>query len=77
VCKTMLREQGKLQLFKRFRQSVGPEALWAGLCTKREIGPVEEHNGIHLLRRLHLPWVDAGRTILPCCLTEERLTLNK
>jgi hypothetical protein len=46
--KTMLREQEKLQLLKRFRQSVGPEAPWAGFYTVGEIGPVEEHNNHHL-----------------------------
>jgi hypothetical protein len=46
--KTLLREQEKLQLLKRFRQSVGPEAPWAGFYTIGEIGPVEEHNNHHL-----------------------------
>ena len=46
--KTMLREQEKLQLLKRFRQSVDPEAPWAGFYTIGEIGPVEEHNDLHL-----------------------------
>jgi hypothetical protein len=46
--KTMLREQEKLQLLRRFRQSVGPEAPWAGFYTIGEIGPVEEHNDRHL-----------------------------
>jgi hypothetical protein len=46
--KLMFREQEKLQLLERFRQSVGPEAPWAGFYTIGEIGPVEEHNGIHL-----------------------------
>ena len=46
--KTMLREQEKLRLLKRFRQSVGPEAPWAGFYTIGEIGPVEEHNDLHL-----------------------------
>ena len=46
--KTMFREQEKLQLLKRFRQSLDPDAPWAGLYTVGgEIGPVEEHNGIH------------------------------
>jgi small ligand-binding sensory domain FIST len=44
----MLREQAKLQLLKQFRQSVDPEAPWAGLYTIGEIGPVEELNNQHL-----------------------------
>src|SRR5215204_1435309 len=46
--KTMLRDQEKLQLLKRFRQSIDPDAPWAGFYTIGEIGPVEKHNGIHL-----------------------------
>jgi hypothetical protein len=46
--KMMLREQEKLQILKRFRQSVGPEAPWAGFYTIGEIGPVEKHNDRHL-----------------------------
>jgi small ligand-binding sensory domain FIST len=46
--KTMLREQEKLQLLKRFRQAVDPDAPWAGFYTIGEIGPVEEHNNHHL-----------------------------
>jgi hypothetical protein len=46
--KTMLREQEKLQILKRFRQSLDPEAPWAGFYTIGEIGPVEEHNDLHL-----------------------------
>ena len=46
--KTMLREQEKLQILKRFRQSVDPEAPWAGFYTIGEIGPVEKHNDLHL-----------------------------
>ena len=46
--KMMFREQEKLQLLKRFRQSVDPEAPWAGFYTWGEIGPVEEHNLRHL-----------------------------
>jgi hypothetical protein len=45
----MFREQEKLRLLKRFRQSVGPEAPWVGFYTIGEIGPVEEHNDIHRL----------------------------
>src|ERR687897_132358 len=45
----MFREQEKLQLLKRFRQSVGPEVPWVGFYTIGEIGPVEEHNDIHRL----------------------------
>ena len=44
----MLREQEKLKLLRRFRQSVGPEAPWAGFYIMGEIGPVEEHNDRHL-----------------------------
>jgi hypothetical protein len=43
----MFREQEKLQILKRFRQSVGPDAPWVGFYTVGEIGPVEEHNDIH------------------------------
>ena len=46
--KTMLREQEKVQLLKHFRQSVSPDAPWAGFYTIGEIGPVEEHNNQHL-----------------------------
>jgi hypothetical protein len=46
--KTMLREQEKQQLLRRFRQSVGPDVPWAGFYTIGEIGPVEEHNNHHL-----------------------------
>jgi hypothetical protein len=45
--KLMFREQEKLQLLKRFRQSVGPEVPWVGFYTIGEIAPVEEHNGIN------------------------------
>jgi hypothetical protein len=46
--KAMFREQEKLQLLKRFRQSLDPEAPWVGFYTVGEIGPVEEHNLRHL-----------------------------
>jgi len=46
--KTMLRDQEKLQLLKRFRQSIDPDAPWAGFYTIGEIGPVEKHNDRHL-----------------------------
>jgi hypothetical protein len=46
--KTMFREQEKLELLKRFRQSVGPDVPWAGFYTIGEIGPVEQHNLRHL-----------------------------
>jgi hypothetical protein len=46
--KMMLREQEKLQFLRRFRQSLGPDAPWAGFYTIGEIGPVGEHNSIHL-----------------------------
>src|SRR5918998_6802197 len=46
--KTMLREQEKLQLLKQFRQSLDPDVPWAGFYTIGEIGPVEEHNDLHL-----------------------------
>ena len=46
--KFLFREQEKLQLLKRFRQSVDPEVPWAGFYTIGEIGPVEEHNDRHL-----------------------------
>jgi hypothetical protein len=46
--KFLFREQEKLQLLKRFRQSLGSDAPWAGFYTIGEIGPVEEHNLRHL-----------------------------
>src|SRR3712207_1874783 len=46
--KMMFREQEKLQLLKRLRQSVGSDVPWAGFYTIGEIGPVEEHNLRHL-----------------------------
>jgi hypothetical protein len=46
--KMMFREQEKLQLLKRFRQSLDPDAPWVGFYTAGEIGPVEEHNLRHL-----------------------------
>ena len=45
--KLMFREQEKLQLLRRFRQSVGPDVPWVGFYTIGEIAPVEEHNGIN------------------------------
>ena len=45
--KLMFRELEKLQLLRRFRQSVGPEVPWVGFYTIGEIAPVEEHNGIN------------------------------
>ena len=48
--KLMFREQEKLQLLKRLRQSVSPDVPWAGFYTEgRELGPVEKHNDPHLL----------------------------
>ena len=48
--KLMFREQEKLQLLKRLRQSVNPDVPWAGFYTEgRELGPVEMHNDPHLL----------------------------
>jgi hypothetical protein len=46
--KFLFREQEKLELLKRFRQSLDPDAPWAGFYTIGEIGPVEEHNDRHL-----------------------------
>jgi hypothetical protein len=46
--KMMLREQEKLQILKRFRQSLDPDAPWVGFYAVGEIGPVEEHNDRHL-----------------------------
>src|SRR5215217_859676 len=45
----MFREQEKLRLLQRFRQSVGPDVPWVGFYAIGEIGPVEEHNDIHRL----------------------------
>jgi hypothetical protein len=46
--KMMFREQEKSMLLRRFRQSLSPDAPWAGFYTSGEIGPVEEHNLRHL-----------------------------
>jgi len=46
--KTMFREHEKLQLLRRFRQSLDPDAPWVGFYAVGEIGPVEEHNLRHL-----------------------------
>jgi hypothetical protein len=47
--KMMFRDQERLQILKRFRQSLDPDAPWVGFYTIGEIGPVEEHNDIHRL----------------------------
>src|SRR5215216_2767893 len=53
--KSMFRDQEKLQVLKRFRQSLDPDTPWAGFYTiGGEIGPVEEHNGIHLFTSVAL-----------------------
>ena len=44
----LFREQEKLQVLKRLRQSVGPDVPWPGFYTYGEIGPVEERNLRHL-----------------------------
>src|SRR5215211_7065820 len=46
--KMMFRDQEKLELLKRFRQSLDPDAPWVGFYTVGEIGPVEKHNLRHL-----------------------------
>jgi hypothetical protein len=46
--KMMFRDQEKLQLLKRFRQSLDPDAPWVGFYAVGEIGPVEKHNDRHL-----------------------------
>jgi hypothetical protein len=46
--KMMFREQEKLLVLERFRQSLDPDAPWVGFYTAGEIGPVEEHNLRHL-----------------------------
>jgi small ligand-binding sensory domain FIST len=46
--KVMFREQEKLELLKRFRQSLDSDAPWVGFYAVGEIGPVEEHNLRHL-----------------------------
>jgi hypothetical protein len=56
--KMMFRDYEKLQILKRFRQSLDPDAPWVGFYTAGEIGPVEEHN-----LRLELPR-DGGRFFL-------------
>jgi hypothetical protein len=46
--KMMFRDQEKLELLNRFRQSVDPDVPWAGFYAYGEIGPVEEHNDRNL-----------------------------
>ena len=46
--KSMFRDQEKSMLLRQFRQSVGPEAPWAGFYTFGEIGPVAGHNLRHI-----------------------------
>jgi hypothetical protein len=47
--KMMFREQEKLQFLRQFRQSLGPDAPWAGFYTVGgEFSPVEKHNDCHL-----------------------------
>jgi hypothetical protein len=46
--KMMFRDQEKLQILRRFRQSLDPDAPWAGYYCAGEIGPVEKHNNHHL-----------------------------
>ena len=46
--KMMFRDREKLEILKRFRQSLDPDAPWVGFYTVGEIGPVEEHNLRHL-----------------------------
>ena len=46
--KTMFRDQEKLQILRRFRQSLDPDAPWVGFYTVGEIAPVEGHNLRHL-----------------------------
>jgi hypothetical protein len=46
--KVMFREQEKLQILRRFRQSLDSDAPWVGFYTVGEIGPVEDHNLRHL-----------------------------
>lgn len=46
--KLMFRDQEKLQLLKRLRQAVGPDAPWIGFYTYGEIGPVATHNLRHI-----------------------------
>jgi hypothetical protein len=45
----MFRDQEKLQILKRFRQTLDADAPWVGFYAVGEIGPVEEHNDIHRL----------------------------
>jgi hypothetical protein len=45
--KMMFREQEKLKLLKRLRESIGPDTPWAGFYALGEIGPVGEHNNRH------------------------------
>jgi hypothetical protein len=46
--KMMFRDKEKLQILKRFRQSLDADVPWVGFYTVGEIGPVEEHNLRHL-----------------------------
>ena len=45
--KSMFREQEKLRILGRFRQSVDPDVPWAGFHSYGEIGPVGKHNCYH------------------------------
>jgi hypothetical protein len=45
--KIMFRNQEKLANLRRLRQSLGPDAPWAGFYTYGEIGPVSNHNCYH------------------------------
>ena len=49
----MLREQEKLQLLKQFRQSVDPEAPWAGFYTLSASLHASVHAHKLLVRRYH------------------------
>jgi hypothetical protein len=45
--KMMFRDQEKLANLRRLRQSLGPDAPWAGFYSYGEIGPVSDHNFFH------------------------------
>jgi hypothetical protein len=45
--KIMFRDQEKLRILRRFRQSVDPDVPWAGFHSYGEIGPVGQHNSYH------------------------------
>ena len=56
----MFREQEKLQLLKRLRQSLAPDAPWVGFYTAGEISPSRSTTFVICTRLSSLPSVDDG-----------------